>query len=926
MSKRELCEPGHAPKPKKLKTTVTSVDSDSSDNETRESTQCDSMVESSMVEATLLSEKEGPMPGVIRRITLHNFMCHNHLEVRLGPHVNFIVGRNGSGKSAVVTALVVGLGGNAGITGRGKTIKNFVKSGKRDAWIEVCMNNKGRDSYKHHLYGDKIIIKRKFSVDGRGSYSIHSESEQHVSSRRDELLHITDHFNIQVDNPISVLNQDTSRNFLNSKSPADKFKFFMKATQLEQMSQDYREVHKHKESAMQDIVSKKQTLDTMRKDVKVWESKYKNLAALSELKIKVTKLKNELAWALVADRERGMIPLEKTLKNEEAALPRFVRKVEEAKNEQEGWEVRLKDLEQRVMDCSKAVRDLQPLLDARHKDVASAKQNLAPVQNQMKVIDRELRSARAECKQCEERIEELKTIASRDYDADRSRREQQIASLQKKLEEVSSKQRVTQHEMTLYGANVSLGRTELAAIETQIKPKGNKLREVKMSLQTLQAAKNDRIQRFGAWMPAVMTAINTHKKQFHKLPVGPLGAKFELKASQWALALECCLKNLVSSFVCHDHHDEKILEDIFNKHCPRGRRPTIITSAFGKVKCAEFKCVLDVIKCKDPVVINTLIDQRGIENVLLIEDPNVARNVMMRKPPQNARECFTAGGDQAFCQPTFRYYSSDKTTVRFLMADVQAQIELLKTEEIKIQGELDSLMQQKISKQAEIVTNEKLEKGCQTQINRAKEEIRGFEFEIRELQSVEDPEPIDVHTLEEEVNEYNRKIEKLQSQRHAMLEKKTTGETRLQEAKEKLEQVETEIREKSDDGIPLQEEIRQTQIELETARSNRRHYATKLKEQEKKINEIKRNLESYKKDIESDRNKASQICEPINTRRMPDDIENEINQIQRRITEEEKVQGSEQEITETFRQKRETYERRNKEVQQLKNFLGKLDE
>ena len=50
---------------------------------------------------------------------------------------------------------------------------------------------------------------------------------QHISARRDELIRITDYFNIQVDNPVSILNQDTSRNFLNSKSAGDKFKVIL---------------------------------------------------------------------------------------------------------------------------------------------------------------------------------------------------------------------------------------------------------------------------------------------------------------------------------------------------------------------------------------------------------------------------------------------------------------------------------------------------------------------------------------------------------------------------------------------------------------------------------------------------------------------------------------------------------------------------
>ena len=45
-----------------------------------------------------------------------------------------------------------------------------------------------------------------------------------VSTKREELAYILEHFNIQVDNPMAILNQDTSRNFLHSKSPNDKYR------------------------------------------------------------------------------------------------------------------------------------------------------------------------------------------------------------------------------------------------------------------------------------------------------------------------------------------------------------------------------------------------------------------------------------------------------------------------------------------------------------------------------------------------------------------------------------------------------------------------------------------------------------------------------------------------------------------------------
>lgn len=54
---------------------------------------------------------------------MRNFMCHDALEVELNPNVNFIVGRNGSGKSAILTAVMIGLGGKSKITNRGTSVK-----------------------------------------------------------------------------------------------------------------------------------------------------------------------------------------------------------------------------------------------------------------------------------------------------------------------------------------------------------------------------------------------------------------------------------------------------------------------------------------------------------------------------------------------------------------------------------------------------------------------------------------------------------------------------------------------------------------------------------------------------------------------------------------------------------------------------------
>ncbi|EEB87145.1 hypothetical protein MPER_15628, partial [Moniliophthora perniciosa FA553] len=69
--------------------------------------------------------------GIIESIEMHQFMCHKSLSFNFGPNINFIIGHNGSGKSAVLSAITVALGGKTNSTGRGSGLKAFIREGQQ---------------------------------------------------------------------------------------------------------------------------------------------------------------------------------------------------------------------------------------------------------------------------------------------------------------------------------------------------------------------------------------------------------------------------------------------------------------------------------------------------------------------------------------------------------------------------------------------------------------------------------------------------------------------------------------------------------------------------------------------------------------------------------------------------------------------------
>lgn len=67
--------------------------------------------------------------GQIAMVEVENFMNHRKFSMPFCRNVNFITGRNGSGKSAIATALMLCLGSRAAATGRSTNLSKLIREG-----------------------------------------------------------------------------------------------------------------------------------------------------------------------------------------------------------------------------------------------------------------------------------------------------------------------------------------------------------------------------------------------------------------------------------------------------------------------------------------------------------------------------------------------------------------------------------------------------------------------------------------------------------------------------------------------------------------------------------------------------------------------------------------------------------------------------
>lgn len=191
-------------------------------------------------------------------------------------------------------------------------------------------------------------------------------------------------------------------------------------------------------------------------------------------------------------------------------------------------------------------------------------------------------------------------------------------------------------------------------------------------------------------MPDLLNAIDQlyRKGQFTELPRGPLGKYIEVADEKWKASIESVLGARISAFVVNDAKDREVLSRLISTKFREAKMCSIITTKFtnqmynvrsGKVRApSNTHCLLDIIKCNDAVVINTLIDFCQIERILLTEDQQTAFNITSEEenvPVNLLKVILVNPATEMYPAPSVRTYAMLKRPARYLQVNMKERKE-----------------------------------------------------------------------------------------------------------------------------------------------------------------------------------------------------------------------------------------------------------
>jgi chromosome segregation ATPase len=198
-----------------------------------------------------------------------------------------------------LAALQICLGAGARRTHRARNLKDLVRKDANCncAKIRVTLLNKGDDAYEHDIYGDTITVERTIAVNaGYNGYKLLDSDGKEQSRSKKDLDEMLDKLNIQVENPVAILDQEEAKKFLMGKS-AEKYQFFMKATELERINTTYRNTLEQVEDMDNQAKRISQSIESDRLLVEETKRVYKEHKEIAKLESKKARYHAQYGWA-----------------------------------------------------------------------------------------------------------------------------------------------------------------------------------------------------------------------------------------------------------------------------------------------------------------------------------------------------------------------------------------------------------------------------------------------------------------------------------------------------------------------------------------------------------------------------------------------------------------------------------------------------
>lgn len=579
------------------------------------------------------------LPGQIKSIEVVDFMCHKHMQIDFSPHVTFISGQNGSGKSATLQALQCCLGVQAKKTGRASAFRDFIRSGASEAIVRVTLWNipsQGFESYRHEDFGDTITVERLIRETTSSNIVLKDSGGKIKSRGRDELNLLLSCLSIDAANPINVMTQDAVRTFLagnSHQSDQEKYELYVQATQLGTIASNLARSTFDMNNIVGNMKEIHDACVQLQQQRIAVESALKHLEGLQDWQDELSRLDKCFAWSAVQLIEESIKSIEDKLNfwSDTSSTEKLRSIEEEIQLIQHAVENNKKFLDSYTQEAKKLGNDINQIQLEKKKWEQELRQLKRNKERRKEELDRTCRQE----KDLSEALDGLEDRAEIHHTQNEYVKKLEYADTQKKQRKMTKDRK--EKEILDLEDEKKAAREELRSLETCIDNFEERNQHLRDRLASLNATSKDNktiLNRFGQDMVLLVQEVDNalRRGQFQHPPIGPIGRYLSVSNPEWSIAIEAAIGKHLNSFLVGSQQDYELMVELMRKISMRPQmKPTVCLMRFDISKYnisvntrlpPSIPTVLSQLQCTDDQfeapIYNYLVDFSRCEKVCLV--------------------------------------------------------------------------------------------------------------------------------------------------------------------------------------------------------------------------------------------------------------------------------------------------------------------
>ncbi|KAL1788264.1 structural maintenance of chromosomes protein 5 isoform X2 [Sigmodon hispidus] len=488
-----------------------------------------------LIPTSALSRPSGLfVEGSIVRIAMENFLTYDICEVSPGPHLNMIIGANGTGKSSIVCAICLGLAGKPAFMGRADKVGFFVKRGCSKGVVEIEL----------FRTSGNLIITREIDVIKNQSFWFINKKPVTQKIVEEQVAAL----NIQVGNLCQFLPQDKVGEFAKlskielleatekSIGPPEMHRYHCELKNFREKEKQLETSCKEKTEYLEKMVQRN---ERYKQDVERFYERKRHLDLIEMLEAKrpwveYENVRQEYEGVkLVRDRVK-----EEVRKLKEGQIP-MTRRIEEIERQRRTLETRIKEKATDIKEASQKCKQKQDLIERKDRHIKELQQALTVKQNEEHDRQKRISNTR---KMIEDLQNELRTAEN-------------CENLQPQIDAITNDLRRVQEEKGLCEGEIIDKQREKEMLEKQKRSVGDHI----IRFDNLMNQKEDKLrQRYRDTYDAVLWLRN-NRDRFKQRVCEPIMLTINMKDNKNAKYVENHISsNDLRAFVFESQGDMEI--------------------------------------------------------------------------------------------------------------------------------------------------------------------------------------------------------------------------------------------------------------------------------------------------------------------------------------------------------------------------------